>query len=106
MTLIDELRERTAMKFMGDCKCGNCQLVPKEMLVRALGELVLLRRLLGALASNAKWQNAPDDLLRLARAALQRIADDDVDPDLKGRADILSGIAYAALSSHVRGNQT
>jgi isochorismate hydrolase len=31
------------------------------------------------------------------RAALKRIANDDVDMDLKGRADILGGIAYAAL---------
>ncbi len=38
-----------------------------------------------------------------AQTALQRIADDDVDPDLKGRADILSGIAFAALSSQHRG---
>lgn len=35
-------------------------------------------------------------------AALRRIADDDVEPDLKGRADILSGIAYAALIAEER----
>lgn len=36
------------------------------------------------------------------RAALQRIADEDVDPDLKGRADILMGIAWAALEHKSR----
>jgi hypothetical protein len=35
--------------------------------------------------------------IKRLQAALKRIADDDVDADLKGRADILSGIAHAAL---------
>jgi hypothetical protein len=26
--IAERLRERTAMKYMGDCKCGICQLVP------------------------------------------------------------------------------
>lgn len=48
--LLERIRERTAMKYMGDCKCGKCQLVPKDMLVEimealsasppAIGELV------------------------------------------------------------------
>jgi len=36
-------------------------------------------------------------------AALERIANDDVDEDLRGRPDILSGIARAALNIHKRG---
>ena len=28
-SLLDELREYTALRYAGDCKCGNCQLVPR-----------------------------------------------------------------------------
>jgi hypothetical protein len=31
-----ELREYTAMKYMGDCKCGKCQLVPMAVLVEEI----------------------------------------------------------------------
>lgn len=27
-----DLREYTAMKYMADCKCGKCQLVPRSVL--------------------------------------------------------------------------
>jgi len=40
---------------------------------------------------------AADEIERL-RAALQRIADDDVENDLKGNASVLSGVAWAALN--------
>jgi hypothetical protein len=30
--LSEELREYTAMKYAGDCKCGKCQLVPRELI--------------------------------------------------------------------------
>ena len=40
--------------------------------------------------------NHVDEIIRL-RAALTRIADDDVDEDLRGQAPILQGIAWAAL---------
>lgn len=33
--LVAELRERTAFRFAGDCKCGKCQLVPRELVERA-----------------------------------------------------------------------
>jgi hypothetical protein len=36
------------------------------------------------------------------RAALLRIADEDVDPELRGRTDILMGIAWAALEHKSR----
>lgn len=34
--LADQLREHTAMRFMGDCECGNCQLVSRPLLDRAI----------------------------------------------------------------------
>lgn len=43
-------------------------------------------------------RNMAAEIKRL-RAALQRIADQDVDADLKGQADILAGIAWAALDA-------
>lgn len=36
LALSDELREFTAMRYMGDCKCGKCQLVPRTVLDRAI----------------------------------------------------------------------
>jgi hypothetical protein len=33
--VVAELRERTAFRFAGDCKCGKCQLVPRELVDRA-----------------------------------------------------------------------
>lgn len=39
-----------------------------------------------------------DTQIKPLRAALQRIADQDVDADLKGQADVLAGIAWAALN--------
>jgi hypothetical protein len=32
--LAEELREYTAMKYAGDCKCGKCQLVPRDLVER------------------------------------------------------------------------
>jgi hypothetical protein len=32
--LAEEVRERTAMKYMGNCKCGKCQLVPRSLVER------------------------------------------------------------------------
>jgi hypothetical protein len=32
--LAEELREYTAMKYAGDCKCGKCQLVPRPLVER------------------------------------------------------------------------
>lgn len=32
--LAEELREYTAMKYAGDCKCGKCQLVPRALVER------------------------------------------------------------------------
>lgn len=32
--LAEEVRQYTAMKYMGDCKCGKCQLVPRQLLER------------------------------------------------------------------------
>jgi len=29
--MVERLRERTALRYMGDCKCGKCRLVPREM---------------------------------------------------------------------------
>ena len=37
--------EYLKLKYMGDCKCGNCQLVPPEDLLRWDNELRELRAL-------------------------------------------------------------
>ena len=35
-SLSERLRDRTTLRFMGDCKCGNCQLVPRPLLDEAI----------------------------------------------------------------------
>jgi hypothetical protein len=30
--LAGQLREYTALRYMGDCKCGNCRLVPRPFI--------------------------------------------------------------------------
>lgn len=37
--IAEELRERTALRYAGDCKCGQCQLVPRDLLDRAITAL-------------------------------------------------------------------
>lgn len=36
MALVEELLELTALKYMGDCKCGRCQLIPMDLLTRTI----------------------------------------------------------------------
>lgn len=38
-SLAEELREYTAMKYAGDCKCGKCQLVPRALVDRLYSAL-------------------------------------------------------------------
>ncbi len=39
VALIDELRDLTALRYAGDCKCGKCQLVPRATLDKTIGAL-------------------------------------------------------------------
>lgn len=43
MDLAAELRERTALRYAGNCKCGKCQLVPRDMINAAAREIERLR---------------------------------------------------------------
>lgn len=63
-------------------------------------DTVQARACRAAYCDGAAW--AAEEIERL-QAVLRRIADDDVDPDLKGQASILSGIAWAALKGRPRG---
>lgn len=37
--LAEDFRELTAFKYAGDCKCGKCQLVPRELIDRVIAHL-------------------------------------------------------------------
>ena len=39
LRLADALQERCALHYMGDCKCGSCQLVPDSLISQAAAEL-------------------------------------------------------------------
>jgi hypothetical protein len=41
IALADELREYTALRYAGDCKCGQCQLVPRETIIKTMDALHL-----------------------------------------------------------------
>jgi len=69
---------------------------------RAADEIERLRK--DIVVQMHERSRAEDEIERL-RAALKRIAEDDVDDDLKGRADILSGIAWAALTGRLGGSE-
>lgn len=43
MDIAEELRERTALRYSGNCKCGKCQLVPREIVDAAGREIARLR---------------------------------------------------------------
>lgn len=46
--LSKRLQERTAMRYIGDCKCGECQLVPIAFLHETVSALVYFRAALAA----------------------------------------------------------
>jgi hypothetical protein len=41
--IVDALLERTTLRYMGDCKCGHCQLVHIDLLFAAIAEIKRLR---------------------------------------------------------------
>lgn len=43
--LSERLRDRTTLRFMGNCKCGNCQLVDRPLLDEAILAVATLEAL-------------------------------------------------------------
>jgi hypothetical protein len=35
---VSDLREYTAIKYAGDCKCGNCRLIPRQALAENIAD--------------------------------------------------------------------
>ena len=70
--LAEQLREYTAMKYAGDCKCGKCQLVPRALVERIYHALTGHRRLPAACASCTEL----GDKLKHAEAALNHDFDE------------------------------
>lgn len=81
MTIAEELRDRLKLKYMGDCKCGHCALVPDEMVARAADEIERLQA--SDLAwkmiakQEARWNDLPqsEKEAALAKALESTIAD-------------------------------
>lgn len=53
MDLAAELRERTALRYAGNCKCGKCQLVPLGIINAAAREIDRLNVVVRAMDSGA-----------------------------------------------------
>lgn len=65
-----ELRERLKLKYMGDCKCGHCALVPDELVARASDEIELLRT---ALEQIVYTEDINPTAYKIARAAIAAV---------------------------------
>ena len=63
--IVARLRERTTLRYAGNCKCGSCQLVPRELIQRII------------VALDERDAKPTDEIERL-RAALERIAQHDM----------------------------
>lgn len=68
---MSDLREYTAMKYMGDCKCGKCQLVPRHVLDECIAERDAMVRALRTIAAMDPKGIRADDLGRAARIAAE-----------------------------------
>lgn len=44
--IVAQLRERMKLKYMGDCECGQCQLVPAKLIEEAAATIELAMRVL------------------------------------------------------------
>lgn len=40
--LVEQLREYTAIRYAGDCKCGKCRLVPREVIDETMARITSL----------------------------------------------------------------
>lgn len=69
-----DLREYTAMKYAGDCKCGKCQLVPRHVLDECIAERDVLVKALKTIAAMDPKGIRADDLGRAARMASEAIS--------------------------------
>ena len=79
--IVERLRERLALRYMGDCKCGKCQLVPGEDVAQAADEIERLRealrdfhhvlhKLMGIVPGNDTAVHEMAEAMKKARAAL------------------------------------
>lgn len=58
--IVERLRERTTLRYMADCKCGNCQCVPHPVVTEAFNAIAILRaekaELLAVLKAYERWE--------------------------------------------------
>lgn len=63
-TLSERLRDRTTLRFMGNCKCGNCQLVSRPLLDEAIRATSVMQEALETIRA-ATGAAAPRDFIAL-----------------------------------------
>lgn len=72
---MSDLREYTKLKYVGDCKCGKCQLIPLEKITESVDALETMREALQAIAEPGKWDaanpNAVEVIQMIAKGALR-----------------------------------
>lgn len=113
IALAEELREYTAMKYAGDCKCGKCQLVPRALVDRLYSALraAASPRLAGSREEIAVLQAISDGytgkiehgylVVENPDATPQSIALGGVDPNLAVSADAILSLLGPAPSESV-----
>lgn len=53
-SLSERLRDRTTLRYMGDCKCGNCQLVSRPLLDEAIAVTAAMSKVEAILRADRK----------------------------------------------------
>lgn len=83
---VERLKERRKLKFMGDCKCGHCQLVPVELIDEAAARIAALEAENGRLAKERDDAVALADELREPMLKSMRFEDGKLDMEVAGNA--------------------
>jgi hypothetical protein len=68
--LAERLNERTALKYMGDCKCGRCQLVPVDDLHAAVTALESAEAEVARLRDDQQPMNCETDTITASEDVL------------------------------------
>ena len=83
--IVVRLRERTTLRYAGNCKCGSCQLVPRELIQRII------------VALDERDAKPADEIERL-RAALLKISE--LEPEGPIGNDCMA-VSYASETARV-----
>lgn len=80
LSLADELADYRKFRYMGDCKCGDCQLIPMPLLNRVIDHLR---------AGYSPDSNSDAFAMHLLDVAYRHISESDAVLSTKARANLI-----------------